>query len=68
MLTDVMWTLDGASIEERMAKGGLVCADWNGGACATGSGRYMLKITPNRQPDLGKRLLRRIAPILLPLQ
>jgi len=68
MLTDVMWTLNGASLEQRMAKGGLVCADWNGGACATGSGRYMLKITPNRQPDLGKRLVRRIAPILLPLQ
>ena len=68
MLTDIMWTLSGASIEERVAKGGLACADWNGGACVAGSGRHVLKVPPNRQPDLGKRLLRRIAPILLPLQ
>ena len=32
MLTDIMWTLDGASQPERAAKGTLVCADWSGAA------------------------------------
>ena len=68
MLTDIMWTLDGASLAQRMANGELVCADWSGGNCAAGTGRYVLKITPERQPDLGRRVLRRVAPILLPLQ
>ena len=68
MLTDMMWTLDGASLAERAAKGGLVCADWSGGACVAGAGRYILKVTPDRQPDLGRRLLRQVTPILLPLQ
>ena len=68
MLTDIMWTLDGASLAERAAKGGLVCADWSGGACVAGAGRYILKVAPNRQPDLGQRLLGQVAPILLPLQ
>jgi hypothetical protein len=68
MLTDIMWTLDGASMAERAAKGGLVCADWSGGTCSTGSGRYILKVSPNRQPDLGQHLLKQVAPILLPLQ
>jgi esterase/lipase superfamily enzyme len=68
MLTDIMWTLDGASLAERAAKGGLVCADWSGGACVAGTGRYILKVAPNRQPDLGQRLLGQVAPILLPLQ
>lgn len=68
MLTDIMWTLDGASMAERVAKGGLVCADWSAGACAAGGGRYLLKVAPNRQPDFGQRLLRQVAPILLPLQ
>jgi esterase/lipase superfamily enzyme len=68
MLTDIMWTLDGASLAERAAKGGLVCADWSGGACDAGAGRYILKVAPNRQPDLGQRLLTQITPILLPLQ
>jgi esterase/lipase superfamily enzyme len=68
MLTDIMWTLDGASLAERAAKGGLVCADWSGGACVASAGRYILKVAPDRQPDLGQRLLRQVAPILLPLQ
>lgn len=68
MLTDIMWTLDGASLAERAAKGGLVCADWSGGACAASAGRYILKVAPDRQPDLGQRLLRQVTPILLPLQ
>jgi esterase/lipase superfamily enzyme len=68
MLTDIMWTLHGASAAERAAKGGLVCANWSGGACVAGTGRYILKIAPARQPDFGQRLLRQVAPILLPLQ
>jgi esterase/lipase superfamily enzyme len=68
MLTDIMWTLNGASMAERAAKGGLVCADWSGGSCAAGAGRYILKVAPNRQPDFGQRLLRKVAPIVLPLQ
>jgi esterase/lipase superfamily enzyme len=68
MLTDIMWTLDGASMAQRAVKGGLVCADWSGGACALGTGRYLLKVAPDRQPDFGQRLLRQVAPILLPLQ
>jgi esterase/lipase superfamily enzyme len=68
MLTDIMWTLNGASATERAAKGGLVCADWSGGSCAAGAGRFILKVAPDRQPDFGQRLLRQVAPILLPLQ
>jgi hypothetical protein len=68
MLTDIMWTLHGDSAAEREAKGGLVCADWRGSTCAAGAGRYLLKIAPGRQPDFGQRLLRQVAPILLPLQ
>ncbi len=68
MVTDMMWALSGASMVDRTAAGSLVCADWSGGACATGSGRYLLKVPPNRQPDFGQRLLRQVAPILLPLQ
>ena len=68
MLTDMMWTLHGASVAERAAKGGLGCADWSGGACATGTGRYVLNVAPERQPDFGRRILSHVAPILLPLQ
>ena len=68
MLADIMWALDGASMAERAAKGGLACADWSGGACGASTGRYFLKITPDRQPDFGQRLLRQVAPIVLPLQ
>jgi esterase/lipase superfamily enzyme len=68
MLTDMMWTLNGASLTQRAAKGGLACADWSGDACAAGTGRYLLKVAPERQPDFERRLLRQIAPILLPLQ
>jgi len=65
MLTDMMWTLDGASMAERAAKGGLACADWRGGTCVAGAGRYILKVAPDRQPDFGRRLLRQAAPVLL---
>jgi esterase/lipase superfamily enzyme len=64
MLTDVMWTLDGASLAERAIKGGLLCADWSGGTCVAGAGRYILKVAPDRQADFGQRLLRQVAPIL----
>jgi esterase/lipase superfamily enzyme len=68
MLTDMMWTLHGASAAEREAKGVLACADWNGGTCAAGTGRYTLKIAPDRQPGFSQRLLTQVAPVLLPLQ
>jgi esterase/lipase superfamily enzyme len=68
MLTDIMWTLDGASMAQRAANGGLACADWSGGACVAGAGRYILKVAPSRQPDFGQRLLKQVVPILLPLQ
>jgi hypothetical protein len=68
MLTDMMWTLDGASMAERAAKGGLICADWSAGSCKAGTGRYILKVEPDRQPDFGRRLLGQAAPVLLPLQ
>jgi len=68
MLTDIMWTLNGTSIAQRVASGELVCADWSGGNCVSGTGRYILKVTPDRQPDFGRRLLRQLAPIVLPLQ
>jgi esterase/lipase superfamily enzyme len=68
MLTDIMWTLNGASMAERVAGGELVCADWSGGNCAAGTGRYVLKVAPDRKPDFGRRLLRQVAPVLLPLQ
>ncbi len=68
MLTDIMWTLHGTSVAERAAQGGLACINWRGGTCTAGAGRYLLKIAPDRQPDFGQRLLRQVAPILLPLQ
>ena len=68
MLTDMMWTLNGTSLAQRVANGDLVCADWSGGSCVSGTGRYILKVSPERQPDFGRRLLRQVAPVLLPLQ
>ncbi|MBA2588286.1 MAG: alpha/beta hydrolase [Alphaproteobacteria bacterium] len=68
MLTDIMWTLNGASMAERVAKGGLACTDWSGGACAANTGRHVLKVAPERQPGFRRRLLKHIAPIVLPLQ
>jgi hypothetical protein len=35
---------------------------------AAGAGRYVLKVAPGRQPDIGQQLLGHVAPILLPLQ
>ena len=67
MLSDMMWVLHGAGAADRAAKGILVCADWSGGTCAAGTGRYALNVAPQRQPDLGRRLLGQIAPIFLPL-
>lgn len=68
ILTDMMWVLNGASLEQRMAKGGLVCADWREGSCTAGTGRYILKVAPDRQPDLEQHLLKQILPALLPFQ
>jgi len=68
MLTDMMWTLSGASLEQRLAKGDLTCVDWSGGACSAGQGRYTLKVAPERQPDFGQHLLKEVLPALLPFQ
>ena len=68
MLTDIMWTLHGASLAEREAKGGLACADWSGGNCDAGTGRHLLKVAPQRKPGFNRRFLRDVAPFLLPLQ
>ena len=68
-LTDLMWVLDGASLAKRAAPDGtLVCNDWNGTSCASGGGRYSLKVAPGRQPSLSRRALRAIWPLLLPFQ
>jgi hypothetical protein len=68
-LTDLMWVLDGASLAKRAAPGGtLVCSDWNGSTCAASGGRYSLKVVPERQPSLSRRMLRAIWPLLLPFQ
>ena len=68
-LTDLMWVLDGASLAKRAAPDGtLVCTDWKGSTCAAGGGRYSLKVTPERQPSLSRRMLRAIWPLLLPFQ
>ena len=68
ILTDLMWILGGANIVERVAKGILGCSNGNGGTCVAGAGRYILKVAPERQPGLGRRLLLKIAPLLFPLQ
>lgn len=68
-LTDLMWALDGASLAKRAGPDGtLVCTDWNGASCAAGGGRYSLKVTPERQPSLSRRMLRAVWPLLLPFQ
>ncbi|MBV9550816.1 MAG: alpha/beta hydrolase [Alphaproteobacteria bacterium] len=68
MLDDLMWLLDGASQDKRAGLGTLTCADWSGGTCAAGSGRYALKVDPARRPGFDHKLLRAILPLLLPLQ
>ena len=68
-LTDLMWVLDGASLAKRAGPDGtLICTDWNGSTCASGGGRYSLRVTPERQPSLGRRMLRAFWPLLLPFQ
>ena len=68
MLDDLMWLLDGASQDKRAGLGTLTCADWTGGKCAAGTGRYALKVEPARQPGLEQKLLRNVLPLVLPLQ
>lgn len=68
MLSDLMWTLDGASQEKRANLGLLTCADWKERRCASGGGRYALKVAPDRQPGAGQMLLRNLLPMVLPLQ
>jgi len=68
MMADLMWALDGASLQKRAELGTLTCKDWNGSACATGGGRYSLKVGEARQPGLSRRILRTLWPLILPLQ
>jgi esterase/lipase superfamily enzyme len=68
MLADLMWVLDGATQDKRLGLGTLTCADWSGGTCAAGSGRYGLKVAPERQPGFTQKLLRNVLPLVLPLQ
>jgi esterase/lipase superfamily enzyme len=66
-ITDMMWVLDGASLAKRAQAGGtLTCMDWKESLCAAGGGHYSLKVAPERQPSLSRRLLRAIWPALLP--
>ena len=66
-VADMMWVLDGASEAKRAATNGtLTCADWKGSSCASGGGRYSLKVAPERRPSLSRRMLRAIWPLLLP--
>jgi hypothetical protein len=64
----MMWVLDGATPQARVEKGLLTCADWSGGSCAAGTGRYSLAVAKERQPDLGQKLLRAIWPVILPFE
>ncbi len=68
MLDDLMWLLDGASQDRRAELGTLTCADWSGGTCAQGKGRYALKVEAARRPGFEQKLLRNIVPLVLPLQ
>ena len=68
-LSDMMWLLDGASLADRAGKyGTLVCTDAGTSRCATGGGRYSLKVAPDRRPDGAQKLLRSIWPVILPFQ
>ena len=68
MLDDLMWLLDDASQDKRTGLGTLTCAEWTGGSCAAGTGRYALKVEPARQPGFEQKLLRNVLPLVLPLQ
>jgi esterase/lipase superfamily enzyme len=65
MLADLMFTLHGDSLQARAAQGTLSC---DGDGCAEGKGRYSLNVAKARQPDLEQKVLRALAPVILPLQ
>ena len=68
-LTDLMWVLNGATLQQRAGpQGTLTCIDALGSACGSGGGRYILKVEESRQPSLWRRLVRRVWPVILPLQ
>jgi esterase/lipase superfamily enzyme len=68
-LTDLMWVLDGASLQARAEQHGtLACQDYKGSLCAAGGGRYLLKVADDRKPSLSRRVLRAVWPLLLPFQ
>ena len=71
MARDMMWVLAGASMVQRAAQAAgptLTCVDWEGSACATGGGRYVLTVAREREPDWATRLIRHVWPVIFPVQ
>lgn len=66
MLADMMAVLAGTPAAARTST--LDCADWSGGTCAAGTGRYSLKVAAARRPGFGQRLERSLLPLILPVQ
>lgn len=68
-LKDMMWLLNGATLAERAERHGtLACLDAGASRCAAGGGRYVLKVAKDRQPSLGRTILRTLWPLILPFQ
>ena len=66
---DTLLDRDGASLADRAGKyGTLVCADMGTSRCATGGGRYSLKVAPARRPNGAQKLLRALWPVILPFE
>ena len=63
---DMMGVLAGATLQSRATAPAntLTCS----GDCADGKGHYALAVAPARQPGLGTRLIRRVWPLILPVQ
>jgi esterase/lipase superfamily enzyme len=70
MAGDMMWALAGAGLPARAAPPAdtLTCSDTREGRCADGKGHYALAVAPARRPGLGTQLIRRIWPLILPVQ
>ncbi len=67
-LSDLMWVLQGETLQQRAAKGLLTCVEAPGSNCANGGGRYLLAVADARKPRLGRRIVRAIWPVILPFQ
>lgn len=64
MAHDMMDVLAGAAITRRAERDGtLACTDAPGLSCAKGDGRYTLVVARDRQPGLGRRLIRALWPL-----